>query len=71
MLGSLGQETLLRSLATLIVLLCLYGFPSWLAWYRDHHNLAAIVLLNLLLGWTVIGWVAALIWAATSPPPKG
>lgn len=25
-----------------------------------------IVLVNLLLGWTVLGWIAALIWACTA-----
>jgi Superinfection immunity protein len=29
---------------------------------------AAICALNLLLGWTVIGWIAALVWALTNPP---
>jgi hypothetical protein len=24
-------------------------------------------LLNTLLGWTVIGWIAALVWALRSP----
>jgi hypothetical protein len=27
-----------------------------------------IFLLNLFLGWTVVGWVVALIWAITSEP---
>jgi hypothetical protein len=43
--------------------------PWLIALTRGHHNLAAIFLLNLLLGWTFIGWVAALVWAFTNPPP--
>lgn len=27
---------------------------------------AGIMVLNLFLGWTLIGWVAALIWAVTA-----
>ena len=27
----------------------------------------AIAVLNLFLGWTVMGWVAALVWAYTLP----
>ena len=70
MLGTLGEDALTRGMAALFLFVSIYGIPSYLAWYRAHHNLAAIVLLNLVLGWTVIGWIGALIWAATSPPPK-
>jgi hypothetical protein len=34
-----------------------------------HHNAVAILVLNLLLGWTLIGWMVALVWALTKPPP--
>ena len=27
------------------------------------RNAAAIFVFNLLLGWTLVGWVAALVWA--------
>jgi len=30
---------------------------------RHKANAGAIFILNLLLGWTVIGWVVALVWA--------
>ena len=43
-----------------------YFLPSILAGARGHHNVLAIFLLNLLLGWTGLGWIAALIWAATA-----
>jgi len=32
---------------------------------RSKDNIAAIFALNLLLGWTLIGWVVALVWALT------
>lgn len=32
-----------------------------------HHNALAIFLLNLFLGFTGIGWTAALIWAVVKP----
>lgn len=66
MLGDIGLDALARSL----LLLALYGIPSIVAWRRRHHNRAAIILVNLLLGWTGLGWIAALIWASTNPPPK-
>lgn len=43
-----------------------YFLPTTIALAREHHQLAAIFALNLLLGWTVLGWIAALVWAATA-----
>jgi hypothetical protein len=45
------------------VCLSLYFLPSIIG--RNKRNFAAIFLLNLLLGWTVIGWIVALVWALT------
>lgn len=40
-----------------------YLLPSVVAGLRSHRNVPALLALNLLLGWTIIGWVAALVWA--------
>jgi len=40
--------------------------PTLIALLRGHHNAFAIFLTNLLLGWTVIGWLIALIWSTTA-----
>jgi Superinfection immunity protein len=40
-----------------------YFLPSIIAAARSKRDLASIFVLNLLLGWTAIGWVIALIWA--------
>lgn len=45
----------------------LYLLPAAVAIFRAHHNLPALVALNLLLGWTLVGWVAALVWALARP----
>jgi hypothetical protein len=54
---------------TLGIIIALYFVPSLIAALRGHHQTTAIFLLNLLLGWTFIGWVVALIWSATAAPP--
>jgi len=55
------------SLVSLIVLgLLVYFIPAIVAWYRYHRNKGAIVALNVLLGWTILGWVAALVWSLMS-----
>lgn len=46
-----------------------YALPALNAWKRKHHNAAAITALNVLLGWTILGWVAALVWSFTATPP--
>ena len=42
----------------------LYFLPAIIAAVRHTHNAAGILLLNLFLGWTLLGWVAALVWSA-------
>ena len=49
-----------------VVALLVYLIPTGVAAYRLHHQLWAILALNLLLGWTVIGWALALVWAFTA-----
>jgi hypothetical protein len=44
-----------------------YMLPFCVAAWRHHPNAPAIGVLNTLLGWTVIGWIVALVWASTSP----
>ena len=48
---------------TIIALIAVYFLPWIVCKMRGHPNLNAILLLNLLLGWTLIGWVGALIWS--------
>ncbi|WP_078593752.1 superinfection immunity protein [Evansella clarkii] len=42
-----------------------YFAPSIVAYVRKKDNLAAILVLNIFLGWSLIGWVVALVWALT------
>jgi hypothetical protein len=53
-----------------ILLLVVYFLPSVIAGGRGHKNYNAILLLNLLLGWTLLGWIVALVWAATDNVEK-
>jgi hypothetical protein len=42
-----------------------YWLPTLLAFHRRHRSRVAILMVNFLLGWTIIGWVAALIWSCS------
>jgi hypothetical protein len=46
-----------------------YFLPSIIAVARSKRDTTAIFVLNLLLGWTAIGWVIALVWALKTDVP--
>jgi hypothetical protein len=49
--------------ATILLFAVLYFVPMGIAIARKHRNTGAIVALNMFLGWTMVGWVLALVWA--------
>jgi hypothetical protein len=46
----------------------LYFLPAIIAAARHTHNSTGILLLNLFLGWTMVGWFVALLMAIFSTP---
>lgn len=54
--------------AVIIVGGLVYFLPSLIASRRNHHNMGSIFILNLLAGWTALGWIGALVWSFTSQP---
>lgn len=61
-------------LVTIFVLICLvialYFLPAIIALANKNPQVQAIYILNLLFGWTVIGWGIALVWAFIVPTQK-
>jgi Superinfection immunity protein len=53
----------------LLILAGLYFLPTLIASGRHLPERGAIGVFNLLLGWTIIGWLIALLWAITAPAP--
>ena len=51
---------------TLLTLTILYFLPTIIG--RHKHDAVGILVVNLLFGWTVIGWVIALMWASAAEP---
>jgi len=43
--------------------LVIYFLPTIVAIIRKNNSTLAIFILNLLLGWSFIAWVIALVWA--------
>ena len=52
------------AIALLVLFFASYLLPTFIASCRGHHNTLAIFVLNLTLGWTILGFCAALVCAA-------
>jgi len=58
------QNFTILELLLVVLIFAFYFLPTLIAFLRQHKNKLAIFLLNLLLGWTVLGWVVSLVWSA-------
>lgn len=47
----------------IIGFIVLYFLPTIVASTTNNVNVSSILVINLFLGWTLIGWVVALAWA--------
>jgi hypothetical protein len=50
-------------LLIIIVSIAVYLIPTFIAFKRGKANKGAVLAINLFLGWSLIGWVVALVWA--------
>ena len=57
------------SFLVILYLVFIYFLPWVVAKEYKSVNSPAIFILNLFLGWTLIGWVIALVWAFMKPQP--
>jgi hypothetical protein len=55
----------LEGLIIIGVLLGIYFLPAIIASKRGHLDRMAITALNVLLGWTLLFWIIALVWSLT------
>jgi hypothetical protein len=54
----------------LLIILILYFLPFIVALMRSHRQTASVFVVNLFLGWSLIGWVVALAMAVSSQGEK-
>jgi hypothetical protein len=47
------------------MLVIAYLLPVWVAMGRECKATAGIAIVTIFLGWTFVGWVVALAWAAS------
>jgi Superinfection immunity protein len=58
---------MLGSTSTILMLLAIgliYMLPTLIAFGREHPRRQDITVLNIVLGWTLIGWFVAFFWAS-------
>jgi len=55
-------------MVVLVVGIALYLVPSLVAGMRNVPHEGSIVVVNIFLGWTLVGWVVALAMACRSVP---
>ena len=53
------------TLLMLLVLLACYFLPTVVAAVRGKIGAGGVFFVNLFLGWTVVGWFVAFIWACS------
>lgn len=52
--------------ACFLIAFGVYFLPPVIAYIRKHKNVVPILILTVFLGWTFLGWLAALLWALNS-----
>lgn len=59
-----------QSFVVLFVIAILYFLPSVIASRRKNKSANSIFVVNLFLGWTLLGWVIALAWSVSNQEEK-
>jgi hypothetical protein len=72
--GAIGRGTNGAALIAAIIFfpaaIALYCLPAIVAQRRSHINRTGITILNLALGWTLLGWLGALVWSYSAQPAE-
>jgi len=55
------------AVAASIVAVAIYFLPSYLAFQRSHEYRWVILVINLVFGASIVGWVISLVWALSGP----
>lgn len=72
---SMGKGSSLNAFGTLVAMSALlfvpalYMLPTYEAHLKRQPNIQSIAMVNLFLGWSLVGWVVALVWAFKRAEP--
>ena len=48
----------------LMAIVVIYMLPTIIAFGREHPRRQDVAVANILVGWTLIGWVVVFLWAS-------
>lgn len=67
----MGSFTIYHAVILVLIalILAIYATPGFIAYRRRHPSRHAIIAVNVLFGWSVIGWAVALVWALKRQQP--
>lgn len=57
------------ALILIVAAIAAYFVPSFVAWRREAPNVGSIIVVNVLFGWSLIGWGVALAMACRTKYP--
>ncbi len=60
------QKVSMRVIVGILLLFTFYFWPTSFALLRNSEKKMVVFLINFLLGWTIIGWIVALIKSLNS-----
>jgi hypothetical protein len=63
--------SILTTLVLTVIAVALYLLPVLVGWARRVPDIGSVAVINILLGWTLVGWVVALALALRSVNANG
>jgi ABC-type lipoprotein release transport system permease subunit len=66
--GGTSATSVIGTIAGVIGLIAAYWFPTIMAFMRHVPAKGQVLVVNLFLGWTFVGWVVALVMALRTVP---
>ena len=61
---------IIATLSLVVISVLFYLIPTIIATRKKHPQKIPIILVNILLGWSFIVWIVALVWACMNSTPK-
>ena len=61
--GAVAAGSIIAFGALILGTIAVYLLPTLIALERKHEQAAPIAIVNIFLGWTLVGWVVALAWS--------
>jgi len=65
MFGSTSTILMLMAIALI------YMLPTIVAYGREHPRRQDVAVVNILFGWTLIGWILVFLWASLATVEEG